>query len=380
KGCGLYYDVQVNDARLVLENILAAEQAGAHCFNYCRVGQVDSSTSPIKVFYHNDQTNEAGVVRASCLVNASGPWANETAKLISDDALKLVRPTRGTHIVVPTILSDHAVLVTTPKDNRIIFVIPWRGYSLIGTTDLDDDENPDKVKPTEEEIQYLLTEASRVFPGIAWVKSRVIAAFSGLRPLAWSDGGHASSVSREDKIIRDGGLLTIVGGKLTTYRSMAQKALNLVYKVLQKLPTAHPHTRLPGTPTVPWNQFLDEKIPSWISTYGINESQAKHLANLYGQMAEEVLELTKENPKLKETLHPNRPELLAQVAYGVQKEKAIHLEDVLLRRLEIGYCPERWGEASKKACDLMASLLNWDKATKERELEQYRQQLDPIPV
>jgi glycerol-3-phosphate dehydrogenase len=377
KGCGLYFDVQVNDTRLVLENILAAEQAGAHCFNYCRVGQVDSSSSPIKVFYHNDQTNEAGVIQTTCLVNASGPWANETAKLISDDALKLVRPTRGTHIVVPTILSDHAVLVTTPKDNRIIFVIPWRSYSLIGTTDLDDLENPDKVKPTEEEIQYLLTEASRVFPQAKLKRNQVFASFAGLRPLAWSDGGHASSVSREDKIIRDGSLLTIVGGKLTTYRSMAQKALGLVFQVLQKGPAPIPATHLPGTPPIPWKQFLDQKIPQWISTYGVTESQAQHLANLYGQRTEEVLELIKADQKLKEPLHPNRPELLAQVVYAVQKEKAVHLEDVMLRRLEIGYSPERWGEASQKTCDLMASLLNWDKATKERELEQYRGSLFP---
>src|SRR6185295_16305338 len=125
-------------------------------------------------------------------------WANETAKLLSFDALKMVRPTKGTDIVVPEVLSSHAVLITTANDNRIIFIIPWRGYSLVGTTDLDDVENPDKVKPSDEEIQYLLTEAARVFPYYSWERKKVIAAFAGLRPLAWSDTSHTSSVSRED--------------------------------------------------------------------------------------------------------------------------------------------------------------------------------------
>src|SRR5262249_51112384 len=148
----------------------------------------------LRIFGHDERSNESWVVKASCLVNASGPWANLTAQLVSPDSLKLVRPTRGTHIMVPEVLSDHAVLITTPRDKRVIFVIPWRGYSLVGTPDLDDNEDPDRTKPTEEEIRYLLHEAARIFPAANWDRSQVLASFAGLRPLAWAEKGHASSV------------------------------------------------------------------------------------------------------------------------------------------------------------------------------------------
>jgi glycerol-3-phosphate dehydrogenase len=379
-GCGLYYDAQVNDARLVLENIIAAEKAGAHCFNYCQVTRIEKTKGGIRVFYHDDRSDEAGVVAASCLVNASGPWAGQTAKLISDNAHPLVRPTRGTHIVVPQILSERAVLITTQKDNRVIFVIPWRGYSLVGTTDLDDPENPDKVHPTEEEIFYLLREASRIFPKSSWDRKQVVAAFAGLRPLAWSDGGHASDVSREDKLLSDGNILTIVGGKLTTYHAMAEKALVRVKKILKNDAGHGSPLRLPGTPDKPWNLFLKDETSEWVSKYDLKEDQVFHLAELYGQKAEEVLALLGKDPSLYGDLHSERPEVLAQVAYAVQKEKALHLEDVMLRRLEIGYSPQRWGEAAEKASRLMAGLLSWDEKTRQMELDRYRERLYPVPV
>src|SRR5581483_2331987 len=252
-GCGLYYDAQVNDARLVLENILAAEEKGAHCFNYCGVTQIDKEPHEVRIFFHDERSNEAGVVTAKCMVNASGPWAGQIAHLITEYSLPLVRPTRGTHIVVPEILAPHAVLIKTQKDGRVIFVIPWRGYSLIGTTDLDDPENPDHVHPTEDEIQYLLQEASRVFPSASLTRDKVISAFAGLRPLAWSDGGRASEVSREDKIISEGNVLTIVGGKLTTYRSMAQKALLRIRNFLKKNGVRTKSLSLPGAPEKSWD-------------------------------------------------------------------------------------------------------------------------------
>ncbi len=379
EGCGLYYDAQVNDARLALENILAAGESGARCFNYCRVTQIDRQPSQVRVFFHDERSGENGALAASCLVNASGPWANLTAKLMAEDSLQLVRPTRGTHIVVPEVLRDNAVLVMSREDNRVIFIIPWRGYSLVGTTDLDDPGDPDKVRPTEEEIGYLLKEASRVFPKASWDRGRVIAAFAGLRPLAWSEGGHASSVSREDKILASGNLFTIVGGKLTTYHSMAQKTLGLILGHLGKKSQAHQPDRLPGTPLKPWELFLREETSLWVSAYGIQREQADHLAHLYGQRAEEVLRLMRSEPRLSQRLHPSRPEILAQVAYAVRTEKALHLEDVLLRRLEIGYSRERWGEAAEKASRLMMELLGWDEAKRQAEMDQYRQRLFPAP-
>jgi glycerol-3-phosphate dehydrogenase len=378
KGCGLYYDAQVNDARLVLENILAAEEAGARCLNDHQVLAVkNTDPSEIQVYFQNNQTGEKSLVTARSLVNASGPWANQTSKMISSQSKPLVRPTRGTHLVVPQVLSEDAVLITTRQDNRVIFVIPWRGFSLVGTTDLDDLEDPDKTKPTEAEIDYLLQEASRLFPGRLWDRSQVLASFSGLRPLAWADEDHASSVSREDRIQRDGPVVSIVGGKLTTYRSMALKALKSIGLILNRSLSIKDEFLLPGTPQTPWNEFLKTNVPSWMKTFGITESQADHLAKLYGQKAEAVLSLISQNPAMSERLHPARPEILAQVAYAVQREKALHLSDVLLRRLEIGYTPYRWGESSEKASQLMGQLLGWSEAARQIELSLYKKLLFP---
>jgi glycerol-3-phosphate dehydrogenase len=379
KGCGLYYDAQVNDARLVLENILAAEEAGADCLNYCCVNQIDREEGFVRVFFQESRTKENGVLQAKCLVNAAGPWANQITKLISENALSLIRPTRGSHIVMPEVLSQHAVLIMTPKDNRIIFIVPWRGFSLVGTTDLDDPDDPNKVAPTEEEIQYLLREASRVFPGSIWDRNQVLSAFSGLRPLAWSGGEQASSLSREDKIQSEGNVISIVGGKLTTYRSMAEKAMRKILKITGQSKKIPRDLKLPGSIENSWDEFLKKNVPQWISTFKISESQANHLAGLYGQKARDVLALIEKDARFREPLHADRPELSAQVVYAVLSEKACHLEDVMLRRLEIGYSPQRWGSASEKASRLMAEQLGWDETNRLVELEHYRQSLFPTP-
>ncbi len=379
KGCGVYFDAQVNDARLVLENILGAEENGASCWNYRAVTQLDKTADGFHVFYRDKKTGFTGVVKTRCLLNATGPWTNETSKLLSDDGKMLIRPTRGSHIVLPQVIADHAVLITTPKDNRIIFIIPWRGYSLVGTTDLDDSTNPDNTQPTEEEIQYLLNEASRVFPGQTWERSKVISAFAGLRPLAFSAGNNASDVSREDRILVEGSLVTIVGGKLTTYRAMAQKTLGKIITILGKNTPLPSNDRLPGTPDLPWEEFLKNHKKLAIEKYSLKPETAEHLAKLYGQRAAKVMELLNENPAWAEQLHPNRPEILAQVVYAVRSEKAVHLEDVLLRRLEIGYSPERWGEASQKTAQCMAAQLGWPEPQIKDELSRYRHKLFPMP-
>ncbi|HVM31625.1 MAG TPA: glycerol-3-phosphate dehydrogenase [bacterium] len=379
KGCGLYYDAQVNDARLVLENILSAEQAGAWCLNYHEVLAVkNEGGDQAELLLRDRSTGESRRLKASCLVNAAGPWANRVHSLLAPQGKPLVRPTRGSHLVVDQVLPDKALLITTRGDNRVIFVIPWRGYSLVGTTDLDDEGDPDKTAPTEEEIRYLLGEASRLFPGQSWDRAKVLAAFSGLRPLAWTEKGSASSVSREDRFLIEGKCVTIVGGKLTTYRAMARKALKACARILNRPLKPLPFS-LPGAPQTPWEDFEKASLAQWPERYGIHPEQAAHLARLYGQKAQSVLELTLADPALKEKLDESRPEILAQVVYAVREEKAVHLGDVMLRRLEIGYTPARLGSAPEKASRLLAQLLHWDEPRRQKELADYQTFLFPRP-
>ncbi len=178
----------------------------------------------------------------------------------------------------------------------------------------------------------------------------------------------------------DGNILTIVGGKLTTYHADGQKSPLVGQEKYLKKTIENSTVHLPGAPEKPWDLFLKDETQKWVSKYELKESQAVHFAQLYGKKAEEVLALLEEDPRLCEHLHPSRPEVLAQMAYAVRNEKALHLEDAMLRRLEIGYSRERWGEAAEKASRLMAELLNWDENIRIKELERYRQQLYPAPM
>ncbi len=376
-GCGHYYDAQVNDARLVLEDILAAESHGARCLNDCPVvGVTNRKDGRSEIHYRHLPSGSSGVLKTRCIVNTTGPWMNPMSRMITPGHRDLVRPTRGTHIVMPQLMADHAVLVMSKKDRRIFFVIPWRGYSLVGTTDLDDPGDPDLTAPTEEEIAYLLEGSARVFPGASWDREKVVAAFAGLRPLAQA-GGHASSVSREDRILREGNVLTVLGGKLTTYRSMARKALRMAESVLGVPFHAVPFPPLPGAPSVPWSSFLDTMTAEGLKCADLPRERIVHLVGMYGAKTPILLDLLQADPALNNSLHPERPETLVQVAYAVLREKALHLSDVMLRRLEIGYSAQRTGEADEKASRLMAALLGWSEKQRLAELADYRDQLHP---
>jgi len=198
-----------------------------------------------------------------------------------------------------------------------------------------------------------------------------------LRPLAYSKSKHASSVSREDRISAQDRVVTVLGGKLTTYRSMARKALRLVYDILGRKGLPPPNTRMPGAPFEPWDSFMGRAKKEWPDAYGISAESALHVAGLYGNRAVPLLEPIKVRPDLAERLHPGYPEIGAQVAYAALKEDAKHLDDILLRRMEVGYGPFR-REVAEKASRLAAEALGWDEATRLSEVERYLRQLTPV--
>lgn len=374
-GCGVYWDAQVNDARLVWENVLGAKEAGAHCQSGAEVTAAERHADGWRLTVRSaDGTTRTVLARA--VADATGPWANKTSRLWAGQEERKVRPTRGSHLVVPQVLTDDAVLVMSPLEKRIIFIIPWRGATLVGTTDLDDPGEPEKVRCTDEETGYLLQHASRLFPGADWSRARVVASFAGLRPLAYSSSKHASSVSREDQISVQDGVVTILGGKLTTYRSMARKALKLVFGALGRQEEPPPDTRLPGAPFEPWDSFVSRARAEWPGAYGISEGSAVHLAHLYGNRAIPLLEPLKVRPDLARPLVEGSPEIAAQVPFACLREDARHLDDALIRRMEIGLLAGR-REAAEKASHLAAEALHWDEATREAELRRFMDRLEP---
>jgi glycerol-3-phosphate dehydrogenase len=374
-GCGLYFDAQVNDARLVLEDVLTAEQLGAVCRNHCPVVAIEElGTGGVSVTYRHLASGKTGSVVARCLAIAGGPWTDRVVSGLLGRSSHLLRTTRGTHLVLPRLLDRHAVLATSPLDGRVFFVIPWLTQTLVGTTDIDDTGDPDDTRPTEEETAYLLDGVSHYFPSAHCSRDSVVAAFSGLRPLVRTQAGHASSVSREERIFREGAIVTVVGGKLTTYRVMARKALAHVREVLGSSRPERPGWPSPeGAPRPP----SPREQAAWAAEYRIPPDTCRHLAATYGAAALRVLERTRSDRSLCEPLAQGSAELSAQVAHAALAEHAVHLDDLLLRRLDAGYLPGRAGMVAERAARVMARALGWDEAREREELARYRAELHP---
>lgn len=227
-----YFDAQMDDARLCLENVLCAQRNGADVANYTEVISFLKEAGKVKGAEAKDKLGGAIIkVRAKQVVCAAGPWSNILIKMDDPKAKDIIRLTKGVHIVYSKQLSNNALLVPSDGDGRVFFIIPWQGHSLIGTTDTDYSASPDEVKPETSDIDYLLEGAKRVFPQEELTKENIINAFAGLRPLLYKKGA-PSAISRRHMIFKaPSGIIFVLGGKYTTYRKIAYDCLSRFMKV-----------------------------------------------------------------------------------------------------------------------------------------------------
>ncbi len=247
-----YFDGATDDALLTLVNILDAQTLGAKALSRAECTAISWNEKTSKSFkeFHSIEiedklSSEKKNIRARVVVSAAGPWTDALlAKLVSDSkkaSAKLLRPTRGSHLVVSQekLPLKHAVVMTHPKDGRVLFGIPWGDFTVVGTTDLDDSGNPEQTQMTGEEVDYLLKSALDYFPAHPLTRSDVISTWTGLRPLmAPASDMSESNVSREHYInFIDPGLLVVAGGKLTTFRQMAEECVDRIVSETQKWPT-----------------------------------------------------------------------------------------------------------------------------------------------
>ena len=251
-----YFDAQLTFAeRLVLENLLAARSAGATIKTYHRVTAIDIQHGRVeRIEYENAISGEQGSLSASVVVNAAGPWVDEVLGVATGSAKRMIGGTKGSHIVVGRFdgAPDDAFYVEAEADSRPFFVIPWNRMLLIGTTDIRYRESLDEIRASRTEIDYLLSETNRVFPGADLDVGDIHYAYAGVRPLPYRKKGPESAITRKHIIKKHRrvakGLLSIVGGKLTTYRNLAEQTVDLVGKILRRpLPPCRTHdTKLPG--------------------------------------------------------------------------------------------------------------------------------------
>lgn len=377
-GAALFFDGQMDDARLCLANILEARDEGATVRNYTTVNALvkDTAGRVAGIRVRDMITGEEETVKGSVVVNAAGPWVDEIGRMESPDARPKLRKTRGSHLILPSLSRDHALVIRSAKDDRVLFVIPWEGMSLVGTTDIDFDGDPGDVHCPPGDFEYLISEARRFFPKRNITPDQVIATFAGVRPLVQSDQASASEVSREEKIDESpSGLISITGGKFTTYRKVAETVVNRISKRLQGVLADSCSTRirpLRGGNTGDLERYLDDQIPDLDRRHALDASQVRHLVMAYGTRHLDILELLDENAALKERIHSPLPHLKAEVVYAVREESAVMLSDILRRRTKIALGSYRKDKhLIDTATGLMASELGWTDSEAERQKAEY---------
>ncbi len=378
-GAALYFDAQADDARLVLATIRSAARAGALVANYAEVTSLLKPDGRVRGAVVRDALGgETRTVRALVVVNAGGPWVDALRRLDDPAAPPLLRLTKGAHVAVPRrrIGHEHAITLFSPLDGRVMFVLPWGDLSYVGTTDTDADTPPDAVRVTAEDVTYLLRSANAAFPEAHLAPNDVVSVWAGLRPLLRQDGAAApSQVSREHRVVESAqGLITIAGGKLTTYRVMARAVADRVAARLHEL-DGRPVAARPATDrlALPGGEAADlEVLVEGARARGVAAATARHLVASYGSEAPAIVNLVDRDRGLGEPLLPGGAEIWAEVVHAVEREMALRVQDVLVRRLHLFYeRPEQTMGVVTLVARRMKKLLGWDDVREAEELVDY---------
>jgi glycerol-3-phosphate dehydrogenase len=378
-GAALYWDAQTDDARLVLATMQSAARAGALVANYAEVTSLLTPDGRVRGAVVRDVlSGETRTVRALVVVNAGGPWVDALRRMEDPAAPPLLRPTKGAHVAVPRrrIGNERAITLFSPIDGRVMFVLPWGDLSYIGTTDTDADASPDAVRVTAADVTYLLRSANAAFPEAHLSPNDVVSVWVGLRPLLRQDqAASPSQVSREHRVVESAqGLITIAGGKLTTYRVMARDVTDRVAARLHQLdgrPIAPrpPTDRLP----LPGGEAAElDVLREGARARGVPDATARHLVASYGSETPAILNLVDRDRGLGEPIVPGRPEIWGEVAHAVEREMALRVQDVLIRRMHLFYeYPEQGSAVAAPVAQRMKKLLGWDDVREAEELLDY---------
>jgi len=343
RGAGLYWDAQVDDARLTYELVRAARAFGAVVLSYASLDGLTGETGRWTAAVRDVPTGAVQEVGARVVLNATGAWVDRVRRLRDPDAPSRLRPTRGLHLVFPAdrVGLRTAVAFLHPVDGRVLFALPWDGLTYVGTTDVDHPDDPAAAAVTEEERDYLLAALNALVPRAHLAVRDAWAAWSGVRPLlARSDTRHPSAIPREHDVWADpSGLLSIAGGKLTTYRRMAADAVDVAARQLARLgravgasPTAN--LPLPGHPPAGWDA-LCRAVEAAAQALGLGPAAGEHLARRYGTGAFGLLQRVAARPDLAAPLVAGRPDLGVEAEHALLEEDVLTLDDLFARRLHL---------------------------------------------
>ena len=371
-----YYDAQVDDARF---SVMLARTATAH-------GAVCTPAVDVIGFLHQGgriagvrardlESGDELEVRARTIINATGIWTTEVERLAGVKHPLMVRQSKGVHIVVPKARIDSAYALILPTEKSVLFVLPWGDQWIIGTTDTDWGFGLDHPSASRSDIEYLLEHANAVLRDPLSIAD-ITGVYVGLRPLVGGASHETVNMSREHAVRRSApGLVSVAGGKYTTYRLMAQDAVDAAARDLPFAVEASRTAEIPllGAVGLSGAEYRSRVHPG---ATRLGPEQLRHLVGRYGALATEVLDLVTDEPRLADPLVGAGKYLAAEVRYAALREGALHIDDVLTRRTHIGFdVPDRGRLAAAHVADLMAPVLGWDQAAIDREIAHYQARL-----
>ncbi len=375
RGAAVYFDAQAEyPERLSVENALDAHDHGATILTHRMVDRLLVEDGRVLGVALED----GPVIRAAVTVNVTGPWVDKVlAGVTGAPAQRLIGGTKGVHLVVGRFdgAPDEALYVEA-TDGRPYFIVPWNDLFLIGTTDTRYDGDLDHVVADEDEIEYLISATNEVIPQAGLTRQDVLYTYAGVRPLPETREGEDSITRRH--VIHDHapeiqGLLSIIGGKLTTYRNLAEETVDAVLGKLEREadPCRTGELPLPGGGVAAWDEFREE----FVAASAVPERTARRLLRLYGSRAEDVMALGAAQPELLEPFDPDTGAVGAEVVHAVRAELASGLADVLLRRTMVGMGPATGLRADEAAARIAVEHLGWSEERARSEVSDYREGL-----
>lgn len=361
KGGVSYHDGQFDDSRLAVNLMQTITEQGGIPLNHVKVtGLLKNDAGKVSGIIANDTiSGDTFGLNGRCIINATGIFVDDIIRMDNPGQRPLVRPSQGVHLVVDKSFlgGSDAIMVPKTSDGRVMFGVPWHNRVILGTTDIPVKEFVLEPRAREEEIDFILETAGRYLAKKP-ARKDVLCVFAGLRPLAApkenSDGARTKEISRSHKLmVSKTGLVTITGGKWTTYRKMAEDTVNLAIKTMG-LPFAKCHT-------------------SHLKIHGYSETtNGNNWFSVYGSDQAEIIKLQKEEPEYAQKLHPDYDFSVAEVVWAVREEMARTVDDVLARRVRLLYLDARASMAvAPMVASIMARELKKDKAWEEAQLLEY---------
>lgn len=381
-GGAVFYDCQAEyPERICLENILMAKQKGAVVLNHAKVLSINSSLNKIKnVEFLDVLSGKTFIVSGKVIVNASGPWVDELTKTLN--IKRKTGCTKGSHIIIKKFKDGptRGLYVSAKSDNRPFFILPWQNYYLIGTTDISFSGNLENVKISEPEINYLMSEVNNILKKTKISKTDILFTYSGVRPLPYCENLKPSDITRKHIVFDHGSegiqnFISVIGGKLTTYRNLSEQVVNLVLKKLN-------HSSVPcKTRDIAFIRNIGSSLDEYFKLnskkvqkkYGVDDDIFKHLIKLYGSQYKNVLDLTLKDAELGYLLDSYSLNIRAQVIYAIQNELAYTISDVLLRRTTLGLNEKLGHDSVLLVGGILKQFLNYSDDEIKSQIKNYEE-------